>query len=120
MQTIQCPPLDTATPTLLTLLHAAQDADHLNDCAPLVRFLERVRPRVQVIAALLCAGLRRHRVDAAEATDHAVVTLAAALDTCRATTETAVQAWISTITVDAVVELHGMRRTRTPRARRVA
>ena len=97
--------MPTHTP-LLAMQQAAASNDPDVGLAATTAFLEFWRPRVRRLVAVLYRGLRRPRLSLDEYAELVLVSVAAQLDGCTARSDSALHAWVSARTTQAVLELH--------------
>ena len=121
MSPTRCYPMSHTERSVALAKNALSDVPELGLPA-MTLLMESFRPRVARSVAPLHAGLRVPILTQAAYTEHALVTLAAQLDTCTACTDDALHAWVSIQTTRAVLDLHRALRqaVRARRRQRVA
>ena len=100
-----CYPHGSLTP-MLALSHNALSHDPVHGPESMSQWMEFWRPRVSRYAAPYRLGLRRPTLSLAEVVEHALVSMAAELNTCLATTDDAMYCWVSVRTARTVLDLH--------------
>lgn len=101
----RCYPHGTFTP-LLALLRNAQSSDLVLGPMSMAQWMEFWRPRVTRAASPYHRGLRTPTLTLALVVEHALVSMSPDLETCRATSEAGVYAWVSVQTARAVLAQH--------------
>jgi len=99
----RCYPIGTLTP-LLAIQRNAQSADPALGALSMTQWMEFFRLRVTQYVAPLRLGLRQPAPSLEELTEHALVSVAAQLERCTATTDDELVAWVSVRTTQAVLE----------------
>ena len=91
---------------VLAMTRDALSADPQVGLPAMTTFLHVWRPRVARSVAVLHRGLRGPRLSCDEFTEQALVSVAAQLHECTARSDSALHAWVSARTTQAVLELH--------------
>ena len=90
---------------LLAMLPEAQSVDPAVGLSAMTTFLHFWRPRVARCVEILHRGLRCPRLTREEFTEQSLVMVGTQLDACTAQSDSALHAWVSARTTQAVLEL---------------
>jgi len=101
----RCYAIAPLTPLLALCRNAQSEVPELG-AASMARWMEFWRPRIARYVAPLWLGRRRACWSLDEITEHALISMAAQLETCDATTDAELFQWVSVRTTRAVLE-HG-------------
>jgi hypothetical protein len=98
-------PIPPHTPLMASIQNALSMLPELG--APAMgALLTALRPRIMRLVTPLYGGLRRPTLSLDEYTDHALMAVAAQLETCPMTSDDAVYTWVSIVTTGSLLETY--------------